>query len=302
MNKHSINHSLKNYEKIETVSFLVRKLMAPNPSPFTLYGTGTYIIGRKQICIIDPGPLIESHINKILNSVDKNLISHILITHTHADHSPAANIIKKETGAKTYAYDSYPKGIIGNRFEEAHDKSFTPDVKLRDSDMVQGKDWTIKAIHTPGHTSNHLCFFLEQEKILFTGDHVMGWATTVVVPPDGDMDDYISSLKKLLLHDYGIYYPTHGSPIKEPIKYVRGLIAHRKMREMQILNELRKNSLSVDDMVPKFYSTTDKRLWPAASMSLLATLISLEKKKKIFSKGSELEDNQKVWVYNNFIK
>ena len=147
-----------------------------------------------------------------------------------------------------------------------------------------------------------LKFILRLIKILFTGDHVMGWATTVVVPPDGDMDDYISSLKKLLLHDYGIYYPTHGGPIKKPKKYVRGLIAHRKMREIQILNELRKNSLSIDEMVPKFYSTTDKRLWPAASMSLLATLNSLERKKKISYKGSKLADNQKVWVYNNFIK
>ena len=126
----------------------------------------------------------------------------------------------------------------------------------------------------------------------------MGWATTVVVPPDGDMDDYIESLKKLLQYDYSIYYPTHGNPIKEPKKYVRGLITHRKMREVQILEELKKNKLSIDEMVPKFYSTTDKRLWPAASMSLLATLISLEKKKKIFCKKNDLEDNKKVWLYN----
>ena len=298
MHKHSGEHLLKNYDNIESVSFLVKKLMAPNPSPFTLYGTGTYIIGRKQVCIIDPGPLIDSHINKLLSSIDKKLISHILVTHTHADHSPAANILKEETGAITYAYDSYPRGIIGNRFEEAHDKKFIPDVKLKDNEIIQGKDWKIKAIHTPGHTSNHLCYSLEQEKILFTGDHVMGWATTVIVPPDGDMDDYISSLKKLLTFNYNTYYPTHGSSIKEPKKYVRGLIAHRKMREVQILEELKKNSLSIGEMVPRFYSTTDKRLWPAASMSLLATLISLEKKKKILCRGNDLEDNQKVWVYN----
>mgnify|MGYP001199294821 CR=1 FL=1 len=298
MQKNLRNHSLKNYDNVEKISFLVKKLMAPNPSPFTLFGTGTFIIGRKQVCIIDPGPLIESHINKLLSSIDRKRISHILVTHTHADHSPAANILKKETGAKTYAYDSYPKGIIGNRFEEAHDKNFVPDIRLKDNDIIQGEDWTIKAIHTPGHTSNHLCYSLEQEKILFTGDHVMGWATTVVVPPDGDMDDYIESLKKLLLYDYSIYYPTHGNPIKEPKKYVRGLITHRKMREVQILEELKKNSLCIDEMVPKFYSTTDKRLWPAASMSLLATLISLEKKKKIFCKKNDLEDNKKVWLYN----
>ena len=181
----------------------------------------------------------------------KNVSRIYLITHTHADHSPAANIIKKETGAKTYGYSGYPKGIKGNKFEEAHDKNFIPDIILRDNDIIKGEDWTIKAIHTPGHTSNHLCYALEEEKILFTGDHVMGWATTVIVPPDGNMDDYIKSLKKLLLCDYKIYYPTHGSPIKEPKKYVRGLIAHRKMRENQILEELKKNSLSIDEMVPK---------------------------------------------------
>ena len=200
MHKHSTRNLLKNYNKIEPISFLVKKLMAPNPSPFTLYGTGTFIIGREQICIIDPGPLIKSHIDNLLKLIDKKLISHILVTHTHADHSPAANIIKKETGAKTYAYSAYPKDVKGNKFDEAHDKSFIPDVELSDNEIIQGKDWTIKAIHTPGHTSNHLCYALEEEKLLFTGDHVMGWATTVIVPPDGDMDDYIKSLKKLLLY------------------------------------------------------------------------------------------------------
>ena len=277
---------------------MVKKVIAPNPCPFTLHGTGTFIIGREQVCIIDPGPLIESHVNNILKAVDKKTISHILITHTHADHSPAANILKQKTGAKTYAFDSYPKGIKGSKFEEAHDKEFIPDIKLKDSDIIAGKDWTIKAIHTPGHTSNHLCYSLEEEKILFTGDHVMGWATTVIIPPDGNMDDYISSLKKILINNYNLYLPTHGDAIENPQKYVRGLLAHRKMREVQILDELKKNSISINEMVPKFYSTTDERLWPAASMSLLATLVSLEKKKIIISKKNHLRDNEKVWIYN----
>ena len=146
------------YSKVENISFLVKKVIAPNPSPFTLHGTGTFIIGKEQVCVIDPGPLIESHVDNIIKAVDRNIISHILITHTHADHSPAANILKKKTGAKTYAFDSYPKGIKGSNFEEAHDKDFIPDVKLRDNEIIKGKGWTIKAIHTPGHTSNHLCF------------------------------------------------------------------------------------------------------------------------------------------------
>ena len=288
----------KDYNIVENISFLVKKVIAPNPSPFTLHGTGTFIIGREQVCIIDPGPLIERHVNNILKAVDKKTISHILITHTHADHSPAANILKQKTGAKTYAFDSYPKGIKGSKFEEAHDKEFIPDIKLKDSDIIAGKDWTIKAIHTPGHTSNHLCYSLEEEKILFTGDHVMGLATTVIIPPDGNMDDYISSLKKILINNYNLYLPTHGDAIENPQKYVRGLLAHRKMREVQILDELKKNSISINEMVPKFYSTTDERLWPAASMSLLATLVSLEKKKIIISKKNHLRDNEKVWIYN----
>ena len=139
MHKHSTRTLLKNYDKIETISFLVKKLMAPNPSPFTLHGTGTFIIGREQICIIDPGPLIESHINNLLKLIDKKRISHILVTHTHADHSPAANIIKKETGAKTYGYSGYPKGVKGNKFEEAHDKEFIPDIILSDNEIIKGE-------------------------------------------------------------------------------------------------------------------------------------------------------------------
>ena len=284
---------------METISFLIKRVTAPNPSPFTLHGTGTYIIGKEQLCVIDPGPLIESHVNNILEVANDKNISHILITHTHADHSPAASLLKRKTGAKTYAFDSYPKGVRGSKFEEAHDKDFSPDKKLKDNEIIKGKDWTIRALHTPGHTSNHLCYALEEENILFTGDHVMGWATTVIVPPDGDMDDYISSLRRLLKKDYKLFLPTHGDVIKNPHKYVRGLIAHRKMREVQILEELRKNSLSINDMVPKFYSNTDKRLWPAASMSLLATLLSLKKKNKVASQNNFAKDNDKVWKYNN---
>ena len=297
MQKISKNSTYKNYDDIEEISFLVRKITAPNPSPFTLYGTGTFIIGNKQLCVIDPGPLIESHIDNIIKAAGKKTISHILVTHTHADHSPAAKILKEKTGAKTYAFDSYPRGIIGSNFEEAHDKEFVPDYRLIDNQIIKGEDWTIKAIHTPGHTSNHLCYSLEEEKILFTGDHVMGWATTVIVPPDGNMDDYVASLQKLLKLNFNFFFPTHGESIKDPHKYVRGLIAHRKMREVQILEELKKNSASINQMVPKFYSTTDKKLWPAASMSLLATLKSLEKKNKIISKKNFLQENEKIWQY-----
>ena len=293
----SKNNLSKNYDNIEEISFLVRKITAPNPSPYTLHGTGTFIIGKKNLCVIDPGPLLESHVNNIIRAAGEKPISHILVTHTHADHSPAAKTLKEKTGAKTYAFDSYPKGIIGSNFEEAHDKEFKPDYRLTDNQIIKGKDWTIKAVHTPGHTSNHLCYSLEEENLLFTGDHVMGWATTVIVPPDGNMDDYIVSLKKLLKINYNTFLPTHGEAISNPHKYVRGLITHRKMRENQILEELKKNDSSINQMIPKFYSTTDKKLWPAASMSMLATLKSLEKKKKIIIKKNHLQENETVWKY-----
>tara|TARA_B100000674_G_scaffold461132_1_gene439804 strand:+ start:58 stop:954 length:897 start_codon:yes stop_codon:yes gene_type:complete len=267
-----------NYQEIDHFSPLVRRLTAPNPSPFTLHGTGTFIIGNKEICIIDPGPKLDTHIDNILNSINRKLITHILITHTHKDHSPAAQELKKATNAKTYGFGPYPINNYVDKYEEGHDLDFKPDIFLKDGDIIRGSDWTIKSLHTPGHTSNHMCFGLEEEKLLFTGDHVMGWATTVIIPPDGNMSDYINSLKKLLLLDYSKYFPTHGSPITEPQKYVRALIAHRKMREKQILEELKTKKLFVKEMVPKFYSSTKRQLWKAAEKSVLATLIGLEEK------------------------
>ena len=189
----------------------MRKITAPNPSPFTLYGTGTFIIGNKQLCVIDPGPLIESHIDNIIKAVKKNYFPYTSYSYSRRSFTSSKNS-KKKTGAKTYAFDSYPRGIIGSNFEEAHDKEFVPDYRLIDNQIIKGEDWTIKAIHTPGHTSNHLCYSLEEEKILFTGDHVMGWATTVIVPPDGNMDDYVASLQKLLKINFNVFFQHMESP------------------------------------------------------------------------------------------
>ena len=196
--KNFLNRNYKpNYHTLEKISKNVRKLLAPNPSPFTFHGTGTYIVGIEEICIIDPGPKVESHIRNLLNQINKRSIKHIFITHTHSDHSPAAEILKQETGAKTYGFGPYPGMKTNNDFEEGHDTRFIPDIFLEDGQEVEADGWTIKAIHTPGHTSNHMCYGLEEDKILFTGDHVMGWATTVIVPPDGDMTEYIKSLEKI---------------------------------------------------------------------------------------------------------
>ncbi len=276
-----------NYHKLEEIDINVIRLLAPNPSPFTFYGTGTYIIGKNELAIIDPGPNIGSHIEIMLKIINKKTLVHLFITHTHADHSPAAKIIKEKTRSITYGYGAYPKERYESQFEEGHDLDFKPDIKLKDGDIVKGPDWTIRAIHTPGHTSNHMCYGLEENSILFTGDHIMGWSTTVIIPPDGDMTAYMNSLRKLLSLNYKVYYPTHGSPIKEPKKFVKALIAHRKMREYQILKELFNKSQSIKEMVSKFYKTTDKRLWPAAEKSILATLISLENRGKVTTLGGK---------------
>jgi len=276
-----------NYELAEEVSNNVKRLLAPNPSPFTFHGTGTYIIGNKEIAIIDPGPRIESHVENLLNIIDKDSIIHIFITHTHADHSPAAELIKKERKAITYGFGPYPLDKYETKFEEGHDLNFKPDIFLKDGEIIGKKDWTIRAIHTPGHTSNHMCFGLEENSILFTGDHVMGWSTTVIIPPDGDMTDYIKSLEKVAACEYKTFFPTHGAPIKEPKKFVRALIGHRKMREKQILDELEKTPLCIDEMVRKFYKNTDKMLWPAAEKSLLASLLSLKKKGKLANENNK---------------
>ena len=271
-----------NYDKIVDVLPLIRRILAPNPSPFTYTGTGTYIIGRKDIGIIDPGPKIDSHIKNLLNHVNKKLIKYIFITHTHADHSPAAEIIKKETGAKTYAYGPYSGSKSNTAFDEGHDTKFQPDIYLTDNSIVESSEWTIKAIHTPGHTSNHMCYGLENSSVLFTGDHVMGWATTVIIPPDGNMTKYLESLKKIMNMKYSTYIPTHGDLISEPKKYVRALITHRKMRERQILNELQNKKMDISSMVPKFYSATKRNLWKAAEKSLFATLLSLEERDMVY--------------------
>ena len=208
---------------------------------------------------------------------------------THADHSPAAKVIKENIDCTSYGYGPYKRKKFDTNFEEGHDLTFKPDIYLNDGELVNGDGWTIRAIHTPGHTSNHMCYGLEEQLILFTGDHIMGWSTTVIVPPDGNMTSYIESLKKVLNYKYKIFYPTHGGPITKPRQFVNALIAHRLMRQTQIINELSKNNLTIKEMVSKFYKTTDKRLWPAAEKSILANLLSLKDKGVVVD-----EDNKKV--------
>ncbi|MDC0195987.1 MBL fold metallo-hydrolase [Gammaproteobacteria bacterium] len=259
------------------VSPMVRRIVANNPGPFTFKGTGTYIIGHGKVAVIDPGPRDEKHVEAMMVALDGEEITHQLVTHTHNDHSPAAKLIKARTGAKTYGFGPHGSGKYGKGFavEAGGDTDFIPDIALLDGDVIKGENWTINCIHTPGHTSNHLCFHLDQENALFPGDHVMGWSTTVVSPPDGDVFEYMNSLRKLAERSDRIYYPTHGAPIKSPQRFVRAILVHRKMRESQILDCLDKEIYTIPFMVEQMYKDLDERLIGAAQQSIFAHIIDL---------------------------
>lgn len=259
---------------------LVRRLLARNPSPFTFTGTGTFVVGTpgQALAVIDPGPDDPAHLRALTDALAGETVSHILITHTHMDHSPAAPALKAATGARIVGCAPLVLSDDGPRADAGFDAAYAPDSVLADGESVHGPGWTLTAVHTPGHTSNHLCFALEQEKALFTGDHVMGWSTTVVAPPDGDMADYMASLQKLLERDDAIYHPTHGEPVTEPQRFVRHLLAHRRQRENQVVRAIGEGLVTIPAMVAAMYAQVDKRLHPAAGRSVLAHLIDLERR------------------------
>lgn len=268
------------YGEPEQVSPLVTRVLCKNPSPFTYTGTGTYIIGNAgSVAVIDPGPTLSEHGEAILAALGGRAVSHILVTHTHLDHSPLSGWLKEKTGAPIHAFGKHGAGrkggLEGEAVEAGADKSFEPDALLNDQDVVAGEGWTLTAVHTPGHTANHLCFHLQEENTLFVGDHIMGWATTVISPPDGDMKDYLHSLKKVIALDVDKLAPTHGPWIENPNRFIRGIITHRRMREGQIVRRLEKGVHSVDMMVTEMYKDIDPRLHPAAARSVLAHLIAL---------------------------
>jgi len=275
------------YGRVETLSPLVRRVLAYNPSPFTYTGTGTYIIGTGTVAVIDPGPDDTGHIAALIDAVAGETVSHIVITHTHKDHSPAAPALQAATGAQIVGCARLVLDDAGPRADAGFDATYAPDAVLRDGEAVGGADWTLTALHTPGHTSNHLCFALAQERALFTGDHVMGWSTTVVAPPDGDMASYMSSLALLLDRDDAVYYPTHGAPVTDPQRFVRGLMTHRRQRETQILNALAAGPSTIAAMVAVMYAHVDQRLHPAAGLSVLAHLIDLRNRGRVGRDGEQ---------------
>lgn len=261
----------------EAIDPLVTRVLAPNPSPFTYTGTQTYLVGTTDLAVIDPGPDEPEHLAALTAAIAGRPVVAILCTHTHRDHSPAAAPLKAATGAPIIGCAPLVMEDLGPRADASFDASYAPDKVLTDGETVTGAGWTLEAVATPGHTSNHLCFALRESHALFTGDHVMGWSTTVVSPPDGDMAAFMASLDKLQARAQDkIYYPAHGPAVDKPHRFVRGLIGHRKQREGQILRLLKEEPRDVPDMVSRMYVGLDTRLIGAAGRSVLAHLLDLQ--------------------------
>jgi glyoxylase-like metal-dependent hydrolase (beta-lactamase superfamily II) len=268
----------------------LQRLTAPNAGPFTFHGTNTYIVGGKSVCVIDPGPEDEAHWRALVGALEGREVTHIAVSHTHRDHSPLAKRLKGLTGAATVAEGPHRAARLlyfgeTNPFAESSDTEFLPDVALSEGDRVAGDGWTLETVLTPGHTANHACFGLAGTGILFSADHVMAWATSIVAPPDGAMADYMASLERLLARDDRIYFPGHGGPVTEPQAYLRGLRTHRRMRERAILERIRAGDRRIADMVAAIYRDTDPRLHGAAALSVLAHIEDLIARGEIVSNG-----------------
>ena len=270
---------------VEQVHPKVRRLLAGNASPFTFTGTQTYIVGAGEVAVVDPGPDLPDHIEAILSATGGERVAAILCTHTHRDHSPASRPLAAATGAPIVGCAPLAIEDDGPRADAAFDFGYAPDRVLGDGEEAAGGGWTLRAVATPGHTSNHLCFALADEGVLFTGDHVMGWSTTVVSPPDGDMADYVASLDRLLGRDDQCYFPAHGPAVENPHAHVRALIVHRRMREKQILTQLDAGERRIEAMVEAMYRDIDPRLHPAAGRSVLAHLRDLEQRGLVRAEG-----------------
>lgn len=273
----------------ERLEPLVARLLAPNPSPFTATGTQVHLVGTTDLAVIDPGPADPAHVAALIAAIAGRPVRAIVVTHTHRDHSPAARPLAAATGAPVVGCAPLALGDDGIRADAAFDRDYAPDRVLAEGEQVAGAGWTLAALATPGHTSNHLAFALPEAQggagALFTGDHVMGWSTSIVSPPDGDMAAYMASLDKLLRRDDRIYYPAHGDPVETPRRLVRGMLGHRRQREGQILQLLRDAPATIPAMVARMYAGLDPRLLPAAERSVLAHLIDLRDRALVAATG-----------------
>jgi glyoxylase-like metal-dependent hydrolase (beta-lactamase superfamily II) len=307
------------YGRVEQVSPLVRRVIASNANKFTYKGTGTYLVGRGEVAVIDAGPALPEHVEAILSALEPGeRITHLLVTHTHSDHSPATALVQANVDAASYGFGPHgavppddpddrvvfgdpdadgetekaeqakaiAEGRSPDELREGADTDFRPDIALADGDVVCGAGWTLRAVHTPGHTSNHLCFALDEEAALFSGDHVMGWSTSVIGPPDGNLGQYLASLRKLLARPDERYWPTHGPVIGHPHELVRSFLAHRAERTEQLLAALADGPATLVQLVPRLYApATPKPLWRAAAASLYAHVLDQIERGTVASDG-----------------
>jgi glyoxylase-like metal-dependent hydrolase (beta-lactamase superfamily II) len=273
------------YGRCDQVSPLIRRVTARNPGPFTYLGTGTYIVGAGEVAVIDPGPDLPEHLDAILAAIPGERISHILITHHHSDHSPLARALSAASGASVWGR-AVAKPVAEDEVPlEAGYDHFVPDIPVSGGETFAGPGWTLEAIHTPGHTSNHICYALAEENALFSGDHIMGWSTTVITPPDGDMGDYLRSLAVVQDRGFSTLWPTHGPPVRDTGPFIDAYIAHRRDRERQILERLAAGDTRIRQMVPVIYAAVDSRLHAPAAHSVLAQIIELVKTGRVACDG-----------------
>ncbi|WEZ84106.1 MBL fold metallo-hydrolase [Rhizobium sp. 32-5/1] len=273
-----------------TVAPSVQRITVNNPGPFTFHGTNSYIVGDRSVAVIDPGPEDEAHFKALMAALAGREVTHIAVSHTHRDHSPLTRRLKEATGALVVAEGPHRaarplhEGEV-NPFAESSDMDFMPDRALADGETIEGEGWALTALMTPGHTANHAAFALEGTGIVFSADHVMAWATSIVAPPDGAMADYMASLEALLQRDDRLYLPGHGGPVTEPAAFLRGLRTHRRMRERAVLERVRAGDTSIQDMVKVIYASTDVRLHGAAALSVLAHLEDLVERGQVETVG-----------------
>jgi len=275
------------YGEAQQISPLIRHVIANNPAPVTFKGTGTYIVGQGEVAVIDPGPMDAAHLQALLKAVEGETVIAILVTHDHSDHAPLAKSLAEDTGAPIIGCAPHPdRQAPPQGVEEGLDRLYRPGRTPVEGEIVAGPGWTLRTLPTPGHTSNHLCFALEEENALFCGDHIMGWSTTVVIPPDGNMTDYYASLDKVRAQRFATLWPTHGPPITDPDPFIAAYIAHRRSREAQILSVLARGPARIDALVTELYIGLDPRLKRAAGASVLASLLHLAHIGQVVSDGA----------------
>ncbi len=272
----------------------IRRIVANNPSPFTFKGTNTYLLGAGNLAIIDPGPNLDDHFEAIMEAAKGRTITHIILTHTHRDHCDIVPRLTEETGAPLYAFQFPAYDVQGKSGGSTGDAHFNRDLKLdlvlQDQDSITGDGWTLKALYTPGHAPDHLCLSLEERGIVFSGDHVMSWNTSVISPPEGSMSDYIDSLEKLMARDDATYFPGHGGRIENPKRLVKAYLVHRSWRESAILDSVKSGNGKISDITCSIYSDLSDALKPAAERSVWAHLIRLVEMQRIKSEGEPTLD------------